>query len=165
MEYVISLVLVAVVVVVGSVGLFGHRRSPARPAAPGPAPGPAPGASSHRQPPAYRIVQPSLAAEPAAPGRPVPGGPVGVPAGPVGVPAGPVGVHDGATRLIPAVLVPEAEEEAGADGPDPDAVVLARGHPTGDAPAGDARPLPRGAGSPGRGPVTGPGGVWAPRRP
>lgn len=147
MEDVISLVLVAAVVAIGAAGLFGRRQPPARPAATGQVRRP----GTHRQPPAYRIVQPSGTAGPPAAGRPVPGAPVGVT-------AGTVGVHDGATRLMPAVLVPE--DGAGGEGPDPDAVLLARGHPTG---AGD--PPPQRSGPPDPGTVTGPGGAWAPRRP
>lgn len=125
MEDLISLVLVAAVVAVGTVGLFGRRHG--RPAVTGEQPGGAVrlhGAGSHGQPPAYRIVQP-----PAAAGPPVPMLPA--PAGPVGVPAGPGGVHDGATQLMPAVMLPDDDD--GPRGPDPDAVLLARGRPSGTA--------------------------------
>lgn len=135
MEDLISLVLVAAVVAVGTVGLFGRRHG--RPAVIGEHPGDAVrhhGAGSHGgshgQPPAYRIVQPPAAAGPPAPMRPVP-------AGPVGVPAGPGGVHDGATQLMPAVMLPDDEE--GPEGPDPDAVLLARGRPSGTAQRGAGR--------------------------
>lgn len=136
MEDVISLVLVAAVVAIGVAGLFGRRH--ARPAVPGDQ-----GAQARPQPPAYRIVRPSGAARPPGPVRPAA-------AGPVAMPAEPVGVHDGATRVMPAVA-PPADDEAGRAGPDPDAELIARGHPS------ERR---RGPGDPGTAP--GPGGSWTP---
>lgn len=144
---VISLVLVALVVAAGVAGLFGGRRRSAAMAGPGgrpagprtrrPAPGrpasgrpasgrPAPGGSAgHTAPPAYRIVRPD---------GPVGSGPASpVPAGPVGVPAGPVGVHDGATRVFPAMAGPDEPGPDEPAGPDPQAVLLARSGPSGDA--------------------------------
>lgn len=138
---VISLVLVAVVVAVGAVGLFGgHGTAVAGEGRPLPPP-----AARRPVPPAYRIVgssgsgpRPASGSGPrpasAPPDRPA------VPIVPVSVPAGATGVHDGATRIFPAV---PGADEPGADepeGPDPDAEVVARSGLPRRPPTGGPRP-------------------------